>query len=58
MTELKIHPTAARFPALPKDELEALAADIKTNKQRQPIMLTADGTMILDGVNRLNACKA
>jgi protein gp37 len=55
--ELKIHPVAARFPALSEDELEALAQDIKANKQRQPIILTANGKMIIDGVNRWKACK-
>ena len=57
MTELKIHPIAARFPAFSKDELETLAQDIKANKQHLPITLTADGTTIVDGVNRWKACK-
>ena len=57
MTELKIHPTAARFPALSEPELEEMAADIKANGQRQAIMLTADGKTLVDGVNRYKACK-
>jgi len=54
---MKIHPIAARFPVFSEEELEALAQDIKKNKQRLPIMLSPDGTMIVDGVNRYNACK-
>jgi protein gp37 len=54
---MKAHPLAARFPALPAHELEELAADIKTNGQRLPITLTSDGTQLVDGANRYNACK-
>ncbi len=58
MTELKIHPVAALFPALDDAELALLAADIKANGQHVPIVLTPDGTTIVDGINRHKACDA
>lgn len=58
MTQLKIHPVAVLFPALAEEEFQALVADIKTNGQHSPIMLTADGKAIVDGINRHKACKA
>jgi protein gp37 len=59
MTEkLKIHPVAKLFPALAQEELAMLAADIKANGQHHPIVLTPDGTAIVDGINRLAACKS
>jgi hypothetical protein len=51
---LEIHPLAAAFPLLPRDELAALADDIKANGLRHAI-ITLDGK-ILDGRNRLEAC--
>jgi len=39
-----------------KDELQELADDIKANGLREPIKLSADGKMIIDGRNRLAAC--
>jgi protein gp37 len=57
MAELKIHPVAAEFPALTDDELRELADDIKACGQIVPIVLTADGRMIVDGINRYKACK-
>jgi protein gp37 len=57
MPELKIHSVAARFPKLTEDELRELADDIKQNGQHQAIVLTADGSTIVDGINRYGACK-
>jgi protein gp37/ParB-like chromosome segregation protein Spo0J len=57
MAELKIHPIAALFPALTDDELRELADDIKAQGQMQPIVLTANGKTIVDGINRHKACK-
>lgn len=53
--EMRWHPAANIFPMIPEDELQALAKDIKSNGQRQPIVLL-DG-MVLDGRNRWMACK-
>jgi hypothetical protein len=55
MKNLKYHPACLLFPRLGKAELEELAADIKANGQRNPIILYQG--KILDGRNRLAACK-
>jgi ParB-like chromosome segregation protein Spo0J len=52
---LKIHELASIFPPLAPDELAALAADIKANGLRQPIIM--HGPAILDGRNRWEACQ-
>jgi ParB-like chromosome segregation protein Spo0J len=52
----EIHPYADMFPMLPDADLDALAADISSNGQRHPILLTVDGVLV-DGRNRLEACK-
>jgi hypothetical protein len=49
------HPAAALFPMMPAAELQQLAEDIKTNGQREPILLLDD--LILDGRNRQAACE-
>jgi hypothetical protein len=49
------HPCAELFPLMPDDELHDLAADIK-KKGLVYTMIVQDG-MILDGRNRLKACK-
>jgi N6-adenosine-specific RNA methylase IME4 len=53
------HRAAARFDMLPKDELDALAGDIKRNGQKHKIVLIEypDETLILDGRNRGAACE-
>jgi protein gp37 len=58
MAELKVHPVAKLFPSLDDAELALLVADIKANGQQAPIVLTPDGTTIVDGINRRKACKA
>jgi hypothetical protein len=49
------HPLAALFPELAPDELSALANDIKSRGQLEPIILYQG--MILDGRNRYRACQ-
>ncbi len=54
---LDAHPLAGIFPMMSGDELAELAADIKANGLIHPIMLSADGALIVDGRNRRAACK-
>ena len=57
---VRAHPAADVFPLLSKDEITALAADIRTNGQRLRVLLQQadDGAdLVLDGRNRLLACE-
>jgi len=51
----EIHPAAELFPMLGTEELQALADDIKTNGQIDPIVIYKG--QVLDGRNRLAACE-
>jgi hypothetical protein len=59
---LPIHPAAALFPRLSRDELRALGEDILENGQRVPIALWKERTelppSLLDGIGRLDAMEA
>jgi hypothetical protein len=55
--ERKVHPAAEIFPMMANDQLEDLAADIKANGLGSPIVTSNDGETIIDGRNRLAACK-
>jgi hypothetical protein len=57
--KLKVFPPADLFPLLADDELRDLAADIKENGLRDPVVTaTIKGEeMLVDGRNRLAACK-
>lgn len=55
MIDLQPHPAAELFPIMAPADLDTLAADIKANGQRKPIILH-DG-LILDGRNRYEACR-
>jgi hypothetical protein len=57
LDELSVHPAAEAFRLMTDDELQALADDIKANGQIHPIMLDAEGRLVVDGRNRLKACK-
>jgi hypothetical protein len=52
----KVHPALAPFPDLDPDDLDVLAASIKRNGLREPIVLNHDGTVLIDGRQRLRAC--
>jgi ParB-like nuclease domain len=56
--ELAVHPDAAIFPMMDADELATLAADIKENGLKEPIVLGQyEGNEVLvDGRNRHAAC--
>lgn len=52
---MKQHPLSALFPAMPPDQLLALAKDIKKNGLRQSIVMFEG--QVLDGWHRYQACK-
>jgi ParB-like chromosome segregation protein Spo0J len=52
----ELHPACAAFPALPEEDLVALAADIRAKGLLEPITLTTDG-LLLDGRCRWDACE-
>lgn len=54
----EVHPFADKFPLLEGGEFEELAADIKRNGLREPIVLTNDKATLVDGRNRYRACEA
>ena len=54
-SDYKIHPFADHLPLLSDQEMSDLAADIKANGQRLPI-IRCNG-VIIDGRNRLKACE-
>jgi hypothetical protein len=54
---MTIHPAADLFPMMDEEELQDLAADIQQNGLIHPIMLDHDGAVLIDGRNRLAACK-
>lgn len=51
---LKQHPLSAAFPAMSSDDFAALVEDIKTNGQREPVIVFEG--MVLDGWHRYSAC--
>jgi protein gp37 len=61
MTKLgpyEVHPFADAFPLIDGDEFAELVMDIKRNGLREPIILTHDRTVLVDGRNRYRACEA
>lgn len=54
----EVHPFADKFPLIAGDEFDELVADIKANGQREPVLLSHDGRMLVDGRNRYRACEA
>ena len=57
LDEYPVHPAAAAFRMHSEEELETLVASIAANGLFDPIMLDADGEMLVDGRNRLKACR-
>jgi protein gp37/ParB-like chromosome segregation protein Spo0J len=54
----KVHPFAEAFPLIDGEERNDLILDVKTHGLRQPIVLSHDGTTLIDGRNRWHACQA
>lgn len=54
---LPVHPSAEIFPMMADAEIDTMAADIKANGLRFPIVLDEEQGSILDGRNRREACR-
>jgi hypothetical protein len=54
----EVHPFAAAFPLIEGDQFDELVKDIKDHGLRDPIVLSRDGSVLIDGRNRWRACKA
>jgi hypothetical protein len=57
VNDILIHPEAGEYPLLPDDQLASMAEDIAANGLRFPIILEPDQGQLVDGRNRLAACK-
>ena len=53
--DFKVHKMASRLPMMPDDQLMELQESILTQRQLEPIIVTNDGTTVIDGRNRLLA---
>ena len=53
-----VHPFAAEFPLLEGEAFDQLVADVKQHGLRDAIILSNDGTVLIDGRNRYRACEA
>lgn len=55
--DYEVHPLAKLFPLMPENEFKQLKSDIAKNGQVEPIIVDHSGKILLDGRNRLKACK-
>jgi len=54
--DLKIHPVAAAFPPLEGDDFDNLVESVRANGLLEDLTITADETILVDGINRGQAC--
>ena len=52
----EVHPLADALPLIEGDEFDALVEHIRENGLTNPVVLSADGTTLIDGRNRYRAC--
>ena len=53
-----VHPAAEFFPLVEGDDFNELVKSVAREGLREPIVLTYDGSVLLDGRNRYRACMA
>lgn len=51
-----VHPLADALPLIEGEEFDALVEHINANGLTNPVILSADGTVLIDGRNRYRAC--
>ena len=56
--QYEVHPFADKFPLIEGEEFEELVRDIKEHGLRDPVLLSSDGKVLIDGRNRYRACEA
>jgi protein gp37/ParB-like chromosome segregation protein Spo0J len=54
----EVHPFADAFPLVEGEEFDELVQDVKRNGLREPIILSHDRRVLIDGRNRYRACEA
>lgn len=54
----EVHPFADAFPLIEGEEFAELVDDVKRNGLREPVLLTHDRAVLVDGRNRYRACEA
>lgn len=54
----EVHPFADKFPLISGEEFDELIEDIRQHGQREPVVLSHDGSVLIDGRNRYRACEA
>lgn len=52
-----VHPAADAYPLIDGEEFDKLVESIRTNGLREPLVLTHDRTVLVDGRNRYRACE-
>lgn len=53
----EVHPFADAFPLVEGEEFDELVQDVKRNGLREPIILSHDRRVLIDGRNRYRACE-
>lgn len=53
----EVHPFADRFPLIDGPEFDELVESIEQNGNREPIILSHDRRVLIDGRNRFRACE-